>query len=126
MINLIVAVVLDAFAEEDKADEMKLPPGQMETFLGMLVALRQRRHVLHGDKNLQVTDHGPSCHERREPHWIPQTSESGATALSRRSDIQRHARSQNACRSSRSLIVRATLHSTTCWRALASVLLVAM
>lgn len=33
MINLIVAVVLDAFAEEDKADEMKLPPGQMETFL---------------------------------------------------------------------------------------------
>jgi hypothetical protein len=33
MINLIVAVVLDAFAEEEKADVMKLPPPQMEHFL---------------------------------------------------------------------------------------------
>jgi len=33
MLNLIVAVVLDAFAEEDKANEMKLPPQIMEYFI---------------------------------------------------------------------------------------------
>ena len=33
MLNLIVAVVLDTFAEEDKAEEMKLNKGQIEAFV---------------------------------------------------------------------------------------------